>query len=76
MKLKLTRAQMKQLQPLFNKATRAHATGWDGVILMQPFGKDNPPKYSGVMYAAFIKHELAFSILETLKANKSQVVKR
>lgn len=76
MKLKLTRAQMKQLQPLFNKAARAHATGFDGVILMRPFGKDNPPKYSGVMYAAFIKHELAFWILDILQNNQSMVVKR
>lgn len=74
--LKLTPRQLKELKPLFDKATKAHARGQSGVIMAQPFGKDNPPKYSGIMNVVFIRHDLAFQVYALMNSNKRQIVKK
>lgn len=74
--LKLTRNQMKQLKPLFDKATRASERGEKGVVLLQPFSPDDSPRYAGLIGAVFVKHELALQIYNLVNSNKRQIVKR
>lgn len=77
MVLKLTRNQMKQLKPLFDKVERAYKRGAKGAIIMQPFGKEEViARYNGTLFAAFLKYELAIQVFDLLQANKSQIVKR
>ena len=77
MYFKLTRSQLKQLEPLFEQARQAGHEDQKGCILMQPFSEDDfLHPHNGECHVRFVEHKTAKKIVELLEAREAKAKRK